>query len=52
MPNDDSFQLAGSNRKTTPGGYNRFKKIFRLIISNWYYFLIALDCCFDLCLSL
>jgi capsular exopolysaccharide synthesis family protein len=42
MPDNDSFQLAGSSRKQRPENEVDLKKIFRLFVSNWYYFLIAI----------
>ena len=42
MPYDDSFQLAGSSRKQRPENEVDLKKIFYLVVSNWYFFLIAI----------
>jgi uncharacterized protein involved in exopolysaccharide biosynthesis len=42
MPNNDSFQLAGSRNRPDQEDEIDLKKIFYLIISNWYYFLIAM----------
>jgi tyrosine-protein kinase Etk/Wzc len=42
MPNNDSFQLTDSSKRPYHEAEIDFKKIFYRIISNWYYFLIAL----------
>jgi capsular exopolysaccharide synthesis family protein len=42
MPNDDSFQLAGSSKRPQQEDVFDLKKIYYLIVSNWYYFLIVL----------
>jgi capsular exopolysaccharide synthesis family protein len=42
MPNDNSFQLAGSSQRLQMENTLDLKKVFRRVISNWYYFLIAL----------
>jgi tyrosine-protein kinase Etk/Wzc len=42
MPNDDSFQLAGSSKSPQEENTIDLKKIFRLVVSNWYYFIIAI----------
>jgi tyrosine-protein kinase Etk/Wzc len=42
MTNDDSYQLAGSGGKDQPDSGQDLKKIYSLVFTNWYYFLIAL----------
>jgi capsular exopolysaccharide synthesis family protein len=50
MPNDDSLQLANSGNRPQEEVTIDLKKIFYLIVSNWYYFiftlLFALICAF------
>lgn len=43
MPIDDSFQLASSRRRPQQENIIDLKKIFSLIFSKWYYFLITLS---------
>jgi capsular exopolysaccharide synthesis family protein len=42
MSNNDSFQLASQSKRPHQEDEIDLKKIFYLIISNWYYFLIAM----------
>lgn len=42
MPNNDSFQLTGSGVKHQYDDKLDLKKVFNLMYSKWYYFLIAL----------
>jgi tyrosine-protein kinase Etk/Wzc len=42
MPKNDSFQFTGSGDRTRQEDIVDFKKIFRSIVSHWYYFIIAL----------
>ena len=42
MPNNDSFQLTGSGRKQQHEDVLELRKVFYLMSSKWYYFLITL----------
>ena len=50
MPTENSFQLAGSSERPQMENTIDLKKVFRRVISKWYYFLfaivIALICAF------
>jgi tyrosine-protein kinase Etk/Wzc len=42
MPDNDSFQLSGSGQKTQQDNTLDLRRLFRLVISKHYYFLIAI----------
>jgi tyrosine-protein kinase Etk/Wzc len=41
MPNDNSFHISGSSIKAQQENMIDLKKVFSLVIFNWYYFLIT-----------